>query len=101
MESAKEYAIRLKEQEFMELFGDMAEDAEADYQTHNYIESLLLGSSLPEAREREIYHNLQIGGFTNIEAMEVIEYLKKNQVDPISSGHNYNQTDIKRKLSKQ
>lgn len=98
MEGSKEMAMRIKELEFMELFGDMAEDVEADFQTHNYIESLLANSAIPEQREREIYHTLQRGGFTNLEAMEVIEYLKRNQLCRIDSGFRYSATDIKYKL---
>lgn len=100
MEGSKEMAIRLKEAEFMELFGEMAEDAEADFQTHNYIESLLANSAIPEQREREIYQNLQIGGFTNLEAVEVIEYLKENQIDRVQAGFNYFATDILIKFKK-
>lgn len=100
MEGSKEYLIKLKEQEFIELFGDMDENSEASYETHNYIESLLLSSQIPEQREREIYQNLQIGGFTNLEAVEVIEYLKENQIDRVQAGFNYFATDILRKFNK-
>ena len=34
-------------------------------------------------------------------ATELIEYLNKNQVDPIASGQNYGQTEIKDKLKKE
>ena len=30
-------------------------------------------------------------------ANEIIEYLYKNQVDPIAAGHNYSQSQIKKK----
>lgn len=99
MEGSKEMAIKLKEVEFMELFGDMADDSEATYETHNYIESLLLNSAIPEQREREIYQTLQTGGFTNLEAVDVIEYLKENQACRIDSGFSYFAKDIQSKLN--
>jgi len=33
--------------------------------------------------------------------MDFFYYLKENQVDPISAGHNYSQTDIKTKMKRE
>ena len=58
-----------------------------------YIESLLNNSLL---REEEKRYDLEI--LTEQEAIQLIEYLQKNQVDIIDSGRNYGQKDILRKL---
>ena len=63
----------------------------------NYIEGLLISSSIDEKTSNDIYEALP--DMTQKRAKECIEYLQNNQKDNIESGGNYSQTDIKNKLS--
>ena len=72
-------------------------DFPATYQQGNYIESLLMSSSIDEKTESDIYDALN-SGMTQKRAEECIEYLKNNQRDNIDGGHNYTQGDIQKKL---
>lgn len=63
------------------------------------IESLLLTASITHEAQQELFRELPIMSANR--ASEVIEYLIDNQVDPITSGHNYNQTEIKNKINKE
>lgn len=94
----KEDYIRMKEREFLELFGDIISDSPMDYKVGNLIERLLYSAVIPEQKEREIHRNLYDNNYTNEEAYEVIKYLNENQSCPINSGRNYTATDIKYKL---
>lgn len=85
-----EKAIELDNQDF---------DFPASYEQGTYVENLLMSSAIPIEREREIHQSLHSGAMTNSEAGEIIEYLKENQLDPISSGSNYQAKDIQKKLT--
>ncbi len=81
-------AIELDEQDYK------ISDGQADY-----IDSLLLNSSLDhDERERIEKGKWQLSGG---QAADTISMLKDNQLDPILSGNNYTQTDIKKHLNKQ
>jgi len=62
----------------------------------NYIESLLETSSI--AMEKQFQIESEFNSYSSEAAQKCIYYLKQNQVDPIDSGGNYSQTDIKNKL---
>ena len=75
-------------------------DFPATYEQGNYIESLLITSTIDEKTQNNIYQTLANNGFTQKRAAECIEYLKQNQQDQILSGNgNYTQQDIQKKLS--
>jgi len=87
-----------------DLFEKLGTAIELDNQdfkaTHNqldYIDSLIMTSAIDpdelDSIEREK------GSMNADRAAELIQYLKDNQRDPIASGDNYSQTDIKNKLS--
>jgi len=99
MGTSSEYYLKMKEQEFMELFGDM-DTSTLSYQQGNYIERLLNNSAIPEQREREIYRALHSESFSYEEAIECIDYLQQNQRDDIAGGFTYQAKDILRKLNK-
>lgn len=63
----------------------------------DYIESLLLNSSIDEKTSKSIYNSLS--DMTQSRAEDCIKYLQENQRDAIDSGANYNQGDIQKKLS--
>lgn len=101
MEGSKEYYLKLREQEFDELFGDMDWEQPFTYAQGNLIERLLASSIIQEQQEREYHSRLYRGDFSILEAEQTIEYLLNNQLDPVASGMNYNATDIKYKLKKE
>jgi len=76
-------------------------DFPASFEQGNYIESLLISAAIPEKAEREIHRTLHDNQFTTKRAAECIEYLLENQLDPISSGHNYQAGDIIKKLKEE
>ena len=81
-------AIELDEQDYK------ISDGQADY-----IDSLLLNSSLDhDERERIEQGKWQL---SSGQAADTISMLKDNQLDPILSGNNYGQTDLKKHLNKQ
>lgn len=61
------------------------------------IESLLLNANIDPEVSRALYGELSI--MSSDRANKVIEYLENNQTDPITSGRNYSQSDIKKKLN--
>lgn len=79
--------------------GNAIQLADSDYQVSDgqitYIESLLRHANISQEHNDKIYQEMH--SYTSTEAAECITYLGNNQVDPISSGHNYSQTDIKNK----
>ena len=64
------------------------------------IESLEQCSSLDVDWTRLDYINENWNEFTEMEYYDLIEKLKDNELDPITHGRNYNQTDIKNHLNK-
>jgi recombination protein RecT len=62
----------------------------------DYIESLLVNANIEPEESRYLYAELNV--MTSDRAKELIEYLKENQVDAITAGRNYGQTEIKNKL---
>lgn len=64
----------------------------ADHHQISIIESLVQGSNLDHDERESIYRSL--GDMTQEEAIQKIEYLYQNQLNPIEAGHNYSQTDI-------
>jgi recombination protein RecT len=62
----------------------------------NLIEQLLMSCTYSPEKIQFISNNLTT--YSREQATNLIEDLKLNQLDPISSGNNYNQTDIKNKL---
>lgn len=78
----------------------MIELDESDYKASinqiNAVESLLMTAAIDDSEQNSIYR--EIASMTAQRAVELIEYLRENQVDPISSGHNYSQGDIQSKL---
>mgnify|MGYP006370017541 CR=1 FL=1 len=73
------------------------QDYSISYNQVDYIESLLLTANIDEVESSALYRELP--SMTAHRAETVIEYLKNNQVDPITAGMNYNQGDIKLKLT--
>lgn len=63
----------------------------------NYIHTLLNTAALDWSEKEKIERELP--DYTPNEASELIQRLKDNQLDPIASGFNYNQTDIKTKIN--
>lgn len=63
----------------------------------DYIASLLRTCSYDQDT-RDIIMGKVEAGITNSEAMTIINDLKENQLEPVSSGLNYNQTEAKEKL---
>lgn len=74
---------------------------ESDYKISDsqidMIESLLLRANLPQEQKDIIESYYQ--NYTSTEANDTITLLINNQVDLVSGGFNYNQTDIKNKLN--
>lgn len=72
-------------------------DYKASYEQLDYIDSLIVTAAITPERMREIEQYKNTMG--SEEAKEVIQELKDNQTDPIESGRNYSQTEIKNKLN--
>ena len=68
----------------------------SDYNQISKIESLLKTAILTPMELDEYWRELK-GNISEDRAYEIIEYLYKNQVDPIAAGHNYSQSQIKKK----
>ena len=66
----------------------------------NHIEQLLR-TSLYDPEQREEITREILGYIDQERAEELIEQLYKNQVDPITAGLNYSQSDIARKLNRE
>lgn len=62
------------------------------------IQFLLSGSSIGEIEVEEIQKEISDKDITKSRIVEIIEYLNMNQLDPVSQGQNYSQTDIQLKL---
>lgn len=71
-------------------------DYGATYEQKEYIETLLMTANIPTEEYQQLYKEVSI--MTSERAAEVIKMLKENQVDPISAGHSYGQTEIKEKI---
>lgn len=63
----------------------------------NYIESLIQSSAI-DHDERGKYYREIMEPMTASRASELIEMLRNNQLDAISAGHNYGQTEIVEKI---
>lgn len=72
-------------------------DYSATYEQKEYIENLLLTSIIEPEQQKYLYSEIQ--SMSSDRAREVIEMLKENQIDPIHSGSNYGQTEIKQKIN--
>lgn len=79
-------AIHLDEQDYKPSDGQI-----------QYIENLLLSANIQPEEQSSLFNELNT--MSRERASEVIQYLQDNQVDPISAGHNYNMTDIKKKIN--
>ena len=75
---------------------DNSDYAASDDQV-SYIESLIQTSAI-DHDERDIYYREIQGTLTASRASELIEMLRNNQLDAITSGHGYGQTEIVEKL---
>ena len=64
--------------------------------TIQYIEKLLLKSSVDDNDRQKIEENLLT--MTSSDAEQVIRFLQSHQLDPITQGTGYNQGDINKKL---
>lgn len=74
------------------------EDYEASNSQYSYIENLLETSMYDERQRAFIEREIECG-ITNGRAKKLIEDLQLNQRDAISSGDNYSQSDISRKIA--
>ncbi len=71
----------------------------ADPNKLDRIEGLLKSANLQYEIKEELYRELK--GIIDEERAEyLLDYLYKNQIEPISGGFNYSQSDIKNKLNK-
>lgn len=64
------------------------------------IEGLLKTAAIQYEIKQELYRELK-GAIDTERAEELLEYLYNNQIDAISAGVNYGQTDIKNKLDRE
>ena len=87
--------MEVTEYDFFEQEGD---DFKADFWILDMIEQLLKNSSLSEERKQDI--ESQIESLTFTQANEILNELREKQVDRITSGLNYNQSDIIEHLRK-
>lgn len=72
-------------------------DYGASWEQKEYAESLLLNANIDPELSRRMYQ--EIDTMTSDRAGEMITFLKDNQIDAISAGHNYGQGDIAKKLA--
>jgi len=74
---------------------------ETDYSAtegqRQYIETLLMNVNIDHDEQAGIYRELPT--MNQERAIELISYLKENQLDPIHSGNSYGQTQIKEKIA--
>jgi len=70
-----------------------------DTEKISYIQFLLQATSIGEQEVIEIENEISEDKISNTRLDEIIQYLKNNQVDPISQGESYSQTDIQKKLN--
>jgi len=73
---------------------------QADNVNFYLLESLQESSSIELNWGRVEYINENWNEFTEQEYYDLIQHLKDNELDPITQGRNYNQTDIKNHLKK-
>ena len=73
---------------------------QADNVNFYLLESLQESSSIEVDWGRVDYINENWNEFTEREYYDLIQHLKDNELDPITQGRNYNQTDIKNHLKK-
>lgn len=66
----------------------------------NYIRSLI-NTSTYDNKQRDYMEQQLSAGMTQFDAEQMIENLKLNQLDPITQGGAYSQTDIKEKIANQ
>lgn len=71
----------------------------ADPNKLDRIEGLLKTAAIQYELKEELYRELK-GAIDTERAEELLEYLYSNQIDPIASGVNYSQTEIKNKINK-
>lgn len=64
------------------------------------LEKLESTSSIEVDWGRMDYINENWNEFTEMEYYNFIEKLKQSELDPVTSGQNYNQTDIRKHLNK-
>ena len=64
--------------------------------TSEYIQKLLMSSSVSDEDREKVEDNLLT--MTTEDAQRVIKFLNAHQLDPITQGAGYNQTDISKKL---
>lgn len=62
-----------------------------------YIESLLDNSTYDEKMKEGVMRRI-VSGMTTSEAKDIIEHLRDNQLEPISTGGNYGQREISEKI---
>ncbi len=72
------------------------QDYKASINQVSQIESLLRTSLVPHDERDDIERSLSY--ITGQAAVDMISFLKENQVDPISAGNNYDQKDITKKI---
>ena len=73
---------------------------DADPTKIDRIEGLLKTAAIQYELQEELYREIK-GSIDEERADELLEFLYNNQIDPISSGANYGQTDIKNKLNRE
>lgn len=72
------------------------EDYSISYAQANLLDGLLQYATIADERKERIERTMNL--LSRDEAAKLIEELKEKQVDPINSGHPYNQTEIKNKV---
>ena len=73
---------------------------DADPNKLDRIEGLLKTAAIQHELKEELYRELK-GAIDTERAEELLQFLYDNQIDPIQSGVNYGQTDIKNKLKRE
>lgn len=76
----------------------MDQDYKADHHQLDLIEQLMRTSSMDN--ERKEFYSRRLNMINRETANQLIDELRESQVDPILSGNNYNQTQIKDHMSK-
>jgi len=75
-------------------------DYTATHDQIDYIESLLISANIDPEYQGRLFREIQ-GTVSASRASELIEFLKDNQVDAITAGHNYGQSEISDKIQEQ